>query len=161
MTRQLDFRREYAVLGAALDSFNELESRMEDLICAYILPRPDRVAFIRDQVLHNSSISFGSKIRIVLSISKAVGGPRLSRDKFHRALSIRNALAHGDSARHVKVNLNALRPEPYGPYLVVRSIKGDGEITEQPKGAAVTELMGILEELREQIDKLIKRVPLS
>lgn len=151
---RINHANEWAVLGAALDAFNALETRMEDVICAHLAPRADRVEFLRSQILHNSSLPFGAKVRVVLSVARDLKVKKLSRDKFHRALSIRNALAHGDSRRHVRENRNALRQEPIGEFIVVRAVSGDGRIEERPKSVAIAELMSLLEILGGELTRL-------
>lgn len=154
----IDQVREWKVLGAALDSFNYLESRMEDLILAYVKPRHDKMAFMRDQLLHNSALSFGAKVKVILAIARECGGPKPSRDKFHRALSIRNALAHGDSVRSVRKAGKIAAKAPYGEFLIVRSVKGDGSIEERPRSVAIAELMQLIEELRESLKTLAESI---
>lgn len=154
----MNHQREWKLLGAVLDRFNLLEASMTRIIVAYVRPAEGRGSFLANQILHNVNVSFGAKVRLILSVSRETGGPKLSRDKLHKLLNIRNALAHGDSASALRVNRNALRVEPYGEYLVIQTIKGDGSVEEKPRATAIAEFMTLIEDLQSQLDALAERV---
>lgn len=110
------------------------------------------------RILHSSITSYASKVKLVLAIAKASGSAKLDRQKLHRLGHLRNAFAHGHMARSFRVNKNALRRSgeelPYGEYLVIETMKGDGIIDEIPRETAFSEFLNLRTDVDRQLDEL-------
>ena len=154
----VNLKREWQVLGVVLDRFNSIEHTMARIISAFVRPEAGRGKFFDKHVLHNSIIPFASKIRLVLAINREVGGHKLDKDKLHKLLNTRNALAHGYSAASVRENLNALAPMPLGEYLIVETLRNDGSLQERPRQAAIAEFIKVSDEVRSELKQLLERV---
>jgi hypothetical protein len=155
---QVNVPNEWKVTGALLDTFNALETKLSLIIADFVRPPKDRFAFLQRQVLHNSSVTFGGKVKLVLAIARSTKGPKLKREDFHRMLHIRNALAHGDTTALTRKNVNALLPFPIGEYLVIETLKGDGTVEEKLRGPAIAEFMMIFNRIWPQVIALHEKV---
>jgi len=104
---------------------NIVETKMKNIIAAYVGPSPDRADFVASHLLNNSIVSFAAKVKLVLAIAEAVS-VKVKRNALHTLLSRRNAFAHQD-------HLTALRftTDDEGIpdiSVVVESIKASGEL---------------------------------
>ena len=156
--KELDYAREWKVLGAVLSRFNELERQLASIVSAYIAPDPSKSQFVLRQLLHNSTVSFAAKVRLVLAITKDVHGPKLNRDNFHRILNVRNALAHGIGPMSFRKNVNALNSAPYGEYLTVETLRGDGSVEERPTAQVTAEFIDLVAKLTAQLLQLNEKL---
>ena len=156
--KSVDYASEWKVFGAVLSLFNELERLMATIIAAYIGPKASRADFVKKQLLHSSSIGFAGKARLVLAISKDVGGPKLNLQNIHRVMNVRNALAHGHGPAAFRRNVNALAQVPYGEYLAVESLRNDGSVEERPTEQVTEEFMQLSWTLFDQLSRLERKV---
>ena len=157
----LDIREEWKTLGLALDQFNALEHKIAKIIAKYIGADPGRGEFLENVVLNNAVVSFGSKVKLLLTVARDTSGPKITKDKYHRLLNIRNAFAHGNMMKGFRVNVNALRAEQYGPYLVVETLRGDGTVEEKLRAEAMSEFLTLEHELEIEVDTLAKHLEAS
>jgi hypothetical protein len=156
MERSIDINAEWKTLGLVLDQFNALERKVAKLIRSYIQPSEARSSFVEETLLHNTCVPFGSKVKLLLCICRDLGGPQLNRESFHRILNIRNALAHGHTLDGLRVNANALRPEPYGAYLVIETVKGDGSTKQELRATAIADFFRLHGEIEAECARLEK-----
>ncbi len=145
--------RELKLLGAVLERFNSVEGRLASIIALYVGAKDSRHEFMQSRVLHNSIVSYGSKVKLVLAISRDVGGPQFDRNKLHEFGNIRNSFAHGRIATAKRVNPNPQRSSAK-ELLIVESIKGDGSVHEMRRGDAVSTFTAIFEEIVPQLRQL-------
>jgi hypothetical protein len=150
----LDIPEEWKTLGLALDQFNALEHEIAKVIAQFVGASPARTGFVEDVVLHNAVVSFGSKVKLLLTVARESKGPKPTKDKLHRLLNIRNAFAHGHMIKGLRVNINALRAEPYGPYLIVETLKGDGTVEEKARSEVMAEFLALLQEVGTEVEAL-------
>lgn len=154
----LDIREEWKTLGLALDQFNALEHKIAKIIAQYVGANPARTEFLENVVFNNAIISFGSKVKLLLTVARESNGPKLTKDKYHRLLNIRNAFAHGNMIKGLRVNRNSFRAEPYGPYLVVETLRGDGTVEEKLRADAMSEFLTLEQELEAEVNALAKHL---
>ena len=124
------------------------------MIALYVQAAPTKASFVEDVILHNAVVSFGSKVKLLLTVARESKGPKPTKDKLHRLLNIRNAFAHGNMIKGLRVNRNALRSEPYGPYLIVETLKGDGTVDEKLRADAMSEFLTLVQEVGAEVDAL-------
>jgi hypothetical protein len=156
--KSINYAREWKVFAAVLSLFNELERQMGLIIASYIAPMESRIDFVNKQLLHSSSIGFAGKARLVVHISKRVGGPKFNQNNFHRVMSARNALAHGHGPAAFRRNVNALAQAPYGEYLAVVSLRSDGSLEEQRSDDVTADFMRLSRILFDQLSTLHQMV---
>ena len=145
--------RELKVLGAMLERFNSVESLLASIITLHIRPDGARKEFLQSRLLHSSIVSYASKVKLVLAISQAVGGPKLDRNKFHEFGNIRNAFAHGriQTGKRRSAEGDSSNGDEY---YIVESIKGDGSVQEMRRSVAVSKSSAIYEEIKPKLREL-------
>jgi hypothetical protein len=155
---EFDLEEEWKTLGLMLDQFNRLEHLIAKVIRLYVQPVTDHASFVENIILHNSIISFAGKIKLLLTIARESTGPKLNRNKFHRLLNLRNAFAHGNTIKGLRFNRNAFSGEPYGAYLIVETLEGDGSVKKMLRQKAATEFLSLLQELKLDVQQMEQHV---
>jgi hypothetical protein len=140
-------------IGGLIYRFNVHEAQLARIIDLYIGAEGDGRKFVRTRVLHNSIISYASKVKLVLAIAKAVDGPKLDIQALHRIGHLRNAFAHGNLEEQVRTNFNALVGET-SPYFIVETIKNDGSLSEIRREEAFKELTDLINTVEAQLKEL-------
>lgn len=151
--------RELKVLGAMLERFNAVESLLASIITLHIRPDDAQREFVQSRLLHSSIVSYASKVKLVLAISRAVSGPKLDRNKLHEFGNIRNAFAHGriQTGKRKKIEADSREGDDY---YVVESIKGDGSVQEMRRNVAVSKSSAIYSEVKPkllELEKIVRR----
>jgi hypothetical protein len=112
--------------GTVVELCNQIELYMKAIIEAHIAPPANRQGFLRDYVLNNAIVSFGSKIKLVLAINEQARLVALDAAVLHKVGNLRNAFAHNDLISGIRAEL-ATNPEgPGAVSVVVESIKANG-----------------------------------
>lgn len=150
---KIDPHTTFRQIGALVYRFNVHEAQLARIIDLYIGAKGDGRDFVRTRVLHNSIVSYASKVKLVLAITKAVDGPKLNREGLHRIGHLRNAFAHGNLEEQVRVNRNALFGDT-GPYFVVETMKGDGLLSEMRRDEGFKELTDLIDVVEAQLKEL-------
>ena len=84
-----------AKLSDIIIGFNFIEISLKEILCAYI--KSTRSDFVNDILLHNSILSFSTKLSILKYILVKEGIPFKDHQKFYKLMHIRNAVAHSDN----------------------------------------------------------------
>jgi hypothetical protein len=112
--------------------------------------------------MHGSVIDYGAKLKLVLAIHREFKTqPAMNQDTFLRLNRIRNAIAHTFTASGRRRGQNVLAPpsdEPRGDYLVIESIKPNGELQETLREEAISEFNQLYLLAVDQLDALLKAV---
>ncbi|WP_257311274.1 hypothetical protein [Geothrix fuzhouensis] len=142
--------------GVIVERFSEIEQLINTVIFNYIAPILDAEKFVKLNLLDNSVVSFGAKIKLLQVINKNINGDFINRDKFHRLLSIRNAFAHNNVGNNLEIepseeNLSEI-------YFYIESMKGDGSIVRTRRDDAYTEFWALYLELLRSLQEFIKAV---
>jgi hypothetical protein len=140
-------------IGEIVERFNAIESRIALLIQRFIGAKGSGGEFLRSRVLHNSIVSYSSKVKLILAINGEAGGPKLDRDSFHRLGALRNAFAHTDIYKSRRVNLN-VDAGPVGAYFSIDLLKPDGTIKSMRRAEAVVEFGDLCDHIDQQLDGL-------
>jgi len=61
---------EWKLIGLVVSQFNNLELTMTKVISKYIQPNNERLEFVEKNLLNNSNVSFGAKVKLITAISK-------------------------------------------------------------------------------------------
>ena len=136
----VDWNREWRRLGLVVDRCNDVDGLMADILIAYIKPAADREPFVERYLLHNSVISFGTKITLVLQIAKLPGAPKIDGEAIRKVGNLRNAVAHVPVSRGVRYNMNALMGKT-GPYFVAETMQSGMRFTERNRDEVVLECL--------------------
>ena len=106
----------------------------------------------------SSIISFGSKVKLILHISKNNNFGKVDREMLHRILSIRNAIAHNDIVEKFKTRIPEDFDEDIYHYFVVDRIKGDGSLETINKDKLYGEFFTLHRELDKQLNHIYGNV---
>ena len=98
---------------------------MKEVIADYLQIPAERRSFAEAFLLHNSSVSFAAKAKLILAIAKELN-VRIDKNAMHTMLSRRNAFAHQDHLSSIRVvkDQNGVPDVSY----VVESIMGSGQL---------------------------------
>lgn len=99
------FDKEWKMIGFVIAQFNELELLLTKILSKYIAPATEKEEFVNRQLLNNSVVSFGAKTKLLISITKSSNVGEVDRNKLHRILSLRNAIAHNDVISKFKTHI--------------------------------------------------------
>lgn len=152
------FDKEWKMIGFIIAQFNELELLMTKILTKYISPSENKKEFVESQMLNNSIISFGSKVKLILHISKNNNFGKVDREMLHRILSIRNAIAHNDIVEKFKTRIPEDFDEDIYHYFVVDRIKGDGSLETINKDKLYGEFFTLHRELDKQLNHIYGNV---
>jgi len=152
----VDIKHEWAMVGMVIDHFNQLEHTITEIITIYISPKDSRVEYFKNNLMNNSIISFGAKVKLLLGINKQEKLVKLNRDSFHRILSVRNAIAHNDIATKLKIEIPEDPYDDISTYIIMDRMKGDGSIETIPKSQAFSEFYELHMELQEDLDEMLE-----
>jgi hypothetical protein len=130
--------RHLKLLAVILEKFNGLEARLASIINRYVGANGNGGTFLEGRVLHNSVVSYASKVKLVQAIGRDLGVPKLDRDSMHKLGEIRNSFAHGRIASSVRRSA-AKQGQVPDTHLIVESIKGDGSVKELKRHDALEE----------------------
>jgi len=84
-----------AKLSDIIINFNYLEQLLRQTLCEYI--KSSRSDFVTNILLHNSIMSFNTKLAILRYIVTKEHIAFKDWEKFHKLIKIRNAVAHSDN----------------------------------------------------------------
>jgi hypothetical protein len=104
---------------------NITETKMKAVINEYLQIPAERRSFAEEFLLHNSSVSFAAKAKLILAIANELN-VKIDKNDMHTMLSRRNAFAHQDHLSSIRVvkDHNGVPEVSY----VVESIKGAGQL---------------------------------
>jgi hypothetical protein len=80
-------------LGSILNRTALIEAVMDQVIEAYCRPRQTAYRFFMQVMLHSSTISLGTKAKLVAAIAQEVDF-KINKDEIHKLISLRNGFAH-------------------------------------------------------------------
>jgi hypothetical protein len=109
-------------------------------------------------MLNNSITSFASKVKLVINISKNNNIEKIDREKPHRILSLRNAIAHNDVIEKFKTHIPEDLEEDIYHYFVVDRIKGDGSLETVNKEQFYGEFLSLYADIEKQLNAIYENV---
>ena len=130
---------------------NVVESRMKDILCAYLQVPEQRSSFAYSYLFNNAIVSFAGKFRLILSVARELS-LRVDREAFQVVLSRRNAFAHQDHLRSVRVITDHQGFADVAH--VVESVKGSGELEATTQETAFAEFVAAYSQVEEDLKKL-------
>lgn len=151
----MEYEREEEQLVFVIRATNIAETKMKKIISAFIKTPDEKLDFVHSYLLNNSTISFGSKLKLMLFIAKELG-VKVSRESFHSMLSRRNAFAHQDHLESIRVIKDAVKYPDVS--FVVESIKGSGSLETVTQGQAFTEFMKAYVVVEESLDLILEKI---
>jgi len=148
---------EWNLIGLVVSQFNNLELTMTKIISKYIQPKHERLEFVEKNLLNNSIVSFGAKVKLISAISRIEKLGSVDRDKLQRLLAIRNAIAHNDVISNIRTHIPDDPDEDIFRYIVMDRMKSDGSIETLPKSEAYGEFLMLYDEVTKQIEVVLLR----
>ena len=152
------FIKEWKTIGMIVSQFNALELLITKILTKFISPNEQRKDFVQRQLLNNSVISFGAKVKLLISITKSYDLGKVDRNKLHRILSLRNAIAHNDVVSNLKIHVPEDPDESVSQYFVIDKMKSDGNLETMDKSETYWEFMNLNEELNAQLQKIYENL---
>ena len=146
------YEKDWKLIGFVLTQFNQIELLATEIISLYISPQASAVQFLDKKLLNNSIVSFGSKIKLLLSIAESCNYKGLDRDKLHRMLALRNAIAHND--QNYKFHIPEDPEEDCQQYFVVEYFKSNGSVEEITKSKVYSEILSLHQDLEKSLREL-------
>ncbi|MFH2144589.1 MAG: hypothetical protein ABII75_00980 [Candidatus Omnitrophota bacterium] len=161
---------EWSTIGLVIDNCNRIETKMKEVIVAYLGVQEDKAAFLQSILLHNSIVSFASKVKLILAINKQGNYVNIRRDDFHKLMKIRNAYAHSDLLSNIEMTI----PD-YSRYLedesldieempqplmlkYLKSIKHDGSLEVVERTSAYFEFFDLSERVEEYLNNIKEKI---
>ena len=152
------FDNEWKMIGFVIAQFNELELLMTKILSKYISPASEREEFVYRQLLNNSVVSFGAKVKLLVSITKSNNIGEVDRNKLHRILSLRNAIAHNDVISKFSTHIPEDWDEDIVHYFVADRMKSDGNIETINKSELYGQFLMLHDELGKQLETIYENV---
>jgi len=147
-----DRDREQERLVFVIRATNVVETKMKRVIAAFINAPSERSSFVDSYLLNNATVPFGTKVKLVLAISRALS-LKVNREAMHVLPSRRNAFAHQDHLSSVRV-LNGAGGYPDIDF-VVESIKASGELETVTQTRAFAEFVEAYATVEADLDALL------
>lgn len=148
---------EWKLIGLVVSQFNNLELTMTRIISKYIQPKNERPEFVEKNLLNNSNVSFGAKVKLITAISKSEELGKIDRDKLQRLLAIRNAIAHNDVISNIRTHIPDDPDEDIYRYIVMDRMKSDGTVETLPKSKAYGEFLMLYEEVTKEVEAVLHK----
>jgi hypothetical protein len=150
---EIDAAEDYLLF--VIRATNITETKMKAVIADYLQIPAERRSFAEAFLLHNSSVSFAAKAKLVLAIAKELN-VQIDKNAMHTMFSRRNAFAHQDHFSSIRVvkDQNGVPDVSY----VVESIKGSGQLEAVTQKQAYEEFVKAYFDVERDLDALTDRL---
>jgi hypothetical protein len=153
---EIDAAEDYLLF--VIRATNITETKMKAVIADYLQIPAERRSFAEAFLLHNSSVSFAAKAKLVLAIAKELN-VRIDKNAMHTMFSRRNAFAHQDHLSSIRVvkDQNGVLDVSY----VVESIKQSGQLEGVTQKQAYEEFVKAYFVVERDLDALAARLSIT
>jgi hypothetical protein len=138
--------------GIVVERFSEIEKLINTIIFDYVSPTTDAEDFVKINLLDNSVVSFGSKVKLLQVINRNLRVKLVNPDKYQRLLSLRNAFAHNNINQNLEIESNETKMADI--YFFIESMKGDGTMRRLRRTDAFKEFISLFKELKPLLNEL-------
>lgn len=138
-----------AIVSRVIDRFSIHEKHLAGHIVDYLAVDGLRHEFAYNVLMHNSIISYGGKVKLILQIAKDVSA-EIDRHCLSRVGALRNAFAHGDWVSSIRYKDDAGDLK----YLAVETMRGDGSLEDIAYDDAAAEFFERMNTLIRQLSEL-------
>ena len=136
-----DIDTQWKLVGIVLEQFNNLELLATKILTVYVSPLEKRRDFFSKILLNNAVLPFGAKAKLLVAINNREKLVKLDKNKIHRILAIRNAIAHNEIATRFQRIIPEDPEEPISSYFELDSVKSDGSLETIDRDHALREFM--------------------
>jgi len=159
MSGKLDFNNEIELIGDVISQFNNLEWIVDSIIVTFIQPQASAKEFVSKHLIHNSILSFGAKIKLLFAIINFLELEKIDKDKLHRLLALRNAVAHSDLIGDYEIRSSGSNDNrKHEEYFVVDQMRSDGSVKTIRKNEVYKEFVTLFVPMQVHLGRLLDSV---